>query len=111
MRAKESERMLFMAILKHSPENCFARPENVEAVEEIRRRFSRLDEFEKEAGVKLLGAYLNSNEHTFYFVLESDDYSSVSRFLGGPMLTYHTAKITPVRDLKEVTFLTQAPDD
>ena len=61
-----------------------------------------MEKYEKEAGVKVHGFYLNANEHTFYFILESDNYLDVSKFLGcEPILTHHTAKITPVVTLKE----------
>ena len=46
--------------------------------------------------VKILGAYICPNEHTFYFILESDDYEAISKFLKPPMLTHHSAKISPV---------------
>lgn len=88
--------MLFVAILKHSPENCCMRPENAKASEEARKWFENIEELEKKTGVKLLGGYLNPNEHTAYFILETDDYAGVSRFLGPQLLTYRSAKITPV---------------
>jgi hypothetical protein len=60
------------------------------------------EKYEKEAGVKMHGFYLNANEHTFYFILESDNYLNLSKFLGiDPLLTHHTAKITPVVTLEE----------
>ena len=98
---KGSERMLFVAVLKHSPENCFGRVENAEAAEELREQWKKRDEIRKEAGVKVIGAYINPNEHTFYYILETDDYKGVSKLLGPPMLTHHTAKITPVTRMKE----------
>ena len=98
---KGSVRMLFIAILKHSPENCFMRPENAKASEEPRKRFENIEELEKKTGVKLLGAYMNINEHTAYFILETDDYTGVSRFLGPQLLTHRSAKITPVIKMEE----------
>lgn len=94
--------MLFVAILKHSPEHCFARPENAEAMEEARKRWLGREELQKETGVKVLGVYINPNEHTFYYILESDDYLKVTRFLGPPLLTHHSAKITPVVKLEDI---------
>ena len=45
---------------------------------------------------------MNANEHTFYFIIEADNYLKLSKFLGvGPVLTHHTAKITPVVTLEE----------
>ena len=39
--------------------------------------------------------------HMFYFILECNDFKSVSTFLGPPMLTHHSAKIAPVISLEE----------
>ena len=61
-----------------------------------------MERYETEADVKRHGFYLNSNEHTFYFILEADSFLNVSKFLGyGPILTHHTAKITPVVTYEE----------
>ena len=61
-----------------------------------------MEKYERAAGVKLHGFYLNANEHTFYFIIEADNYLKLSKFLGvGPILTHHTAKITPVATLEE----------
>jgi len=94
--------MLFVAILKHSPEHCWARPENAKAMDEARKRWQEREKVQKEIGVKILGAYVNPNEHTFYYILESDDYMKVTRFLGPPLLTYHSAKITPVVTIEDI---------
>ena len=94
--------MLFVAILKHSPEHCWARPENAKAMDEARKRWQEREKVQKEIGVKVLGAYVNPNEHTFYYILESDDYMKVTRFLGPPLLTYHSAKITPVVTIEDI---------
>ncbi len=62
-----------------------------------------IEKYEKEAGVKRHGFYLNANEHTFYFILEADNYLQISEFLGvDPVLTHHTAKITPVVTVEEM---------
>ena len=46
--------------------------------------------------IDLQGAYVAPNEHTFYFVLEADDFESVTAFLGPPLLTDHEAHLAPV---------------
>lgn len=101
--------MLFMAVLKHSPENCFARPENVKADEEVRKILRKMvqgkEEIEKETGVKVIGSYLNPNEHVFYFIFETSNYGGVHRFLSGPLITHHEAKITPVLALDQIPSL------
>jgi hypothetical protein len=93
--------MLFIAQLTHPPELCFARPEHKDKLESLREYMQNKDKLEKEVGVKVHGAYVNSNEHTFFMVLETDNYANISKFLGGPMLTHHTAKITPVITMRE----------
>lgn len=91
--------LFFIAQLTHSPELCFGRPEHKEKAKEL---MEFMEKYEKEAGVKMHGFYLNANEHTFYFILEADNYLKISKFLGvGPVLTHHTAKITPVVALEE----------
>jgi hypothetical protein len=95
--------MIFIAQLTHSPELCFGRPEHKEKAKELMEFMENMEKYGEEAGVKMHGFYLNANEHTFYFILESDNYLKVSKFLGiGPVLTHHTAKITPVVTLKEI---------
>ena len=94
--------MFFIAQLTHSPELCFGRPEHKEKGKELMEFMENMEKYEKEAGVKKHGFYLNANEHTFYFILESDNYLNVSKFLSvEPVLTHHTAKITPVVTLEE----------
>ena len=94
--------MIFIAQLTHPPELCFGRPEHKEIAQELMEFMENMEKYEKEAGVKKHGFYLNSNEHTFYFILEADNFLKISKFLGvGPLLTHHTAKITPVVSLEE----------
>ena len=94
--------MYIIARLTHSPELCFGRPEHKEKAKEFMEFMENMEKYEKEAEVKVHGFYLNSNEHTFYFIIESDDFGKISKFLGfGPVLTHHTAKITPVVTLEE----------
>jgi len=94
--------LIFIAQLTHSPELCFGRPEHKEKAKELMEFMENMEKYGKEAGVKVHGFYLNANEHTFYFILEADNYLKISKFLGvGPVLTHHTAKITPVVTLEE----------
>ena len=94
--------MIIIAQLTHSPELCFARAEHKEKAKELMEFMENMQKYEKEAGVKVLGFYLNSNEHTFYFIIEADNFIKISKFLSvEPILTHHTAKITPVGTLAE----------
>lgn len=94
--------MIIIAQLTHSPELCFGRPEHKEKYNELLEFMENMDKYEKEAGVKIHGFYLNSNEHTFFFIIEADNFLKISKFLGvSPVLTHHTAKMTPVVTLEE----------
>ena len=90
--------MLFMAILTHTPEHCFARAEyqadGKKWVEEIRKLGEVLD-------IKVHGAYVSPNEHTFYFVLEADNFDASSDLLRPPMLTHHSGKVSPIMTVEE----------
>jgi hypothetical protein len=86
--------MFFIAQLTHSPELCFARPEHKEKYDELFEFLNNMEKYEKEAEVKLHGFYLNANEHTFYFIIEADNYLKLSKFLGvGPILTHHKGRL------------------
>jgi hypothetical protein len=94
--------LFVIAQLTHSPELCFGRPEHKEKAQELMEFMANMEKYEKEAGVKVHGFYLNSNEHTFYFIVEADNFLKISTFLGvEPVLTHHTAKITPVVTLEQ----------
>jgi L-rhamnose mutarotase len=94
--------LIVIAQLTHPPELCFGRSEHKEKFNKLKDFMENMEKYEKEAGVKNHGFYLNSNEHTFYFILEADNYLKISNFLGfAPLLTHHTAKITPVVSLEE----------
>ncbi len=88
----------FIVSLTHTPENCLSRKEYKEAgkqwVENMRSLADKLN-------VKIEGAYITPNEHTFYFVLECNGLKELSEFLGPPLLQLHTAKIHPVITLEE----------
>jgi L-rhamnose mutarotase len=95
--------MLFIAQLTHSPELCLGRPEHKEKAKELMEWIKNCEKYENEAGVKANAIYLNANEHTFFLILEADNYSKISKFLAiGPILTHHTAKITPVVGEEEI---------
>jgi hypothetical protein len=90
--------MIFVATLTHPPELCFA---NSSYKGEGKKWVENMRESAKKLGVKVHGAYVSPNEHTFYFILESDNYNAISDFLSPPMLTHHTARVSPVTALEE----------
>lgn len=55
----------------------------------------------KKLGIEINGAYVCPKEHIFYFILESDSLMAISEFLKPPMLTHHSAKITPIMTIEE----------
>lgn len=92
--------MKFVAKLTHSADNCWARDEHGGKVTQL---VERLDGAEESLGVSVLGAYVAPNEHTFYFVLESDSFESVTSLLGPPLLQDHTADVVPVTTFGDAT--------
>jgi hypothetical protein len=70
--------MLFQVIHTHTNENCPARsPEHAKPFGEW------WQSLKKTTGVKLLSGYVSPIDHTFYFVIEADDFTAVTRELGG----------------------------
>jgi hypothetical protein len=82
-----------MVTLTHTPELCFGRKEYNEAG---KKWFEDMRSSAQKYGVKVQGAYVCPIEHIFYVILESDDFKAVSGFLSPPILTHHSAKITPI---------------
>ncbi len=94
--------MQFIATLTHSPDHCWAREDRAD---DARDWISTMHTRAEEQGIHLHGAYVATNEHTFYFVIEADDFGAVSAFLGPPLLTDHTAHVTPVGNLEDIARL------
>lgn len=90
--------MIVVATLTHPPELCFG---NKQYQEEFMNWAQNMKKSADKLNVKILGAYICPNEHTFYFILESDDYAAISQLLGPPILTHHWAKISPVLPLEK----------
>jgi hypothetical protein len=92
--------MLFVATFQHSADNCWAREEKSETAEEW---IGSIGERAAEHGVELHGSYVTPSEHTIYFILEVDEFESVSRFLDSPFLEDHDGHIAPVHTFGEVS--------
>lgn len=90
--------MLFMATLTHTPEYCLARDEYKA---KGKKWFEEMRASAEVLNIKIHGAYVNPNEHTFYFVLEADNFDAISDFLRPPMLTHHTGKISPIMTVEK----------
>ena len=89
--------MKFIATLSHDPEDCWARKENQE---KARAWIAEMDERADDYDIELHGTYVTPNEHTFYIILESDDFGSVTGFLGPPFLEDHDGHVAPVISLE-----------
>ncbi|MBI2166507.1 MAG: hypothetical protein HYU29_08940 [Chloroflexi bacterium] len=87
--------MLFVATHSHTPESCPV--DDPVSLHQLAK-----EEHAKSCGVKVLGSYIASPEHTFYFVLEAQDYASVARFFR-PVMKIGASRITPVQTLQEAT--------
>ena len=89
---------MFVVTLTHTPELCFGN----ESYKELGRKWvENMKRSARELQIKIHGAYISPNEHTFYFIIESDNFRAISDFLEPPMLTHHTARISPVLDIEE----------
>ena len=85
--------MLFVVTHEHAPELCPADdPAPLHKLAD--------EDHIKESGVKVVGSYVAAPEHTFYLVLEADDYAQVVRYLR-PMMKIGTPDIVPVQTLAE----------
>lgn len=91
--------MKFVATLEHSADNCWAREENKEVANGW---MSTIDERAADHGVGVHGLYVTPNEHTLYFILEADDFASITMFLDSPFLEDHDGRIAPVMTVGEV---------
>ena len=90
--------MRFIATLTHSPGACWTRTEQKGKAGEW---IAGIDHRAAEHGVELLGAYVTPTEHTFYIIVEADDYEDVTCFLGPPLLHDHDGHIAPILTLRE----------
>jgi len=85
--------MMFVATLVHPPELCLARKE---FIPEMKLWIAGMNDKARKLGIKVHGAYSCPTEHTFYFVIESDDFKSITAFFEGIMLTNNNGRISPV---------------
>ncbi|MDD1706800.1 MAG: hypothetical protein LUO81_01190 [Methanoregulaceae archaeon] len=92
--------MMFVVTLVHPPELCLSRKE---FGTEAKRWIDGMNDLAKKLNIRIHGAYSCPNDHTFYFILESDDLKSISAFFSGIMLTNHKGRISPVISLKEAS--------
>ena len=85
--------MLFHVRATHSPENCWARDEHEGKASEI---VARMENAEETFSVTVHSSHVAPNEHTFYFIVESDSFEGVTRLFGPPLLQDHDTDVVPV---------------
>ena len=88
---------MFIATLVHPPELCLARKE---FSTEAKQWINGMNDLAKKLNIKIHGAYSCPNEHTFYFILESDEFKNITAFFSGVMLTNNKGHISPVIPIK-----------
>lgn len=94
--------MMYVATLVHTPELCLARPE---FAVEAKRWINGMSDLAKKLNITVHGAYSCPNEHTFYFILESDDFNAINAFFSGIMLTHHKGRISSVVPVQQAANL------
>jgi hypothetical protein len=82
--------MLFQVIHTHTSENCPAR--SSEQTKPISAWWQAL---KKTPDVKVLVGTVSPLDHTFYIVVEADDYQTLVRALG-PLVSIGTGRVIPV---------------
>ena len=80
--------MQFMITQIHDPQDC---PKDTGG-------FRKVLINEKAAGIKLRDVYIEHGSHTIIYVVETDDYNNIVKFLEPGMMTC-TSSITPVSAL------------
>jgi uncharacterized protein with GYD domain len=90
--------MLFVVTHVHPPELCPC--DNPELVKKTVGVMGSKAHAEK-SGVRVLGSYMVPEEHTFFFIIESNDYGKIMDFFK-PIAKLGTLRITPVGVLGEL---------
>jgi len=93
---------MYVVTLVHTPELCLARKE---FGEEAKQWIGGMDDLAERLGIRVHGAYSCPPEHTFYVILETDDFRKVSAFFSGIMLTNHSGRVSPVIPVREASEL------
>ena len=87
--------MLFHIAHTHDPSAClFGDPKRLAGT------FGKVDEAMATAGATVIGSWVNPAAHTFYWVVEADAASTLTRGLA-PVVELGRADINPVADLAQ----------
>ena len=87
--------MLFQVIHSHSIETCPAQSPGA-----AKRSGEWWQSLKKTPGVKVLSGTVSPLDHTFYIVIEADDYATLARALG-PLVGIGTGRVIPVLTLDQ----------
>jgi hypothetical protein len=94
--------MLFQVVHTHTNETCPG-----QSSEKARQFGEWWQSMKKAPGVKVLTGYVEPMNHTFYIVVEADDYPALARALG-PLNTYGTGHTSPVLTLDQTLPMAEA---
>jgi hypothetical protein len=87
--------MLFQVIHTHTSENCPAG-----SPEQLKPASAWWQALKKTPGVKVLAGTVSPLDHTFYVLVEADDYANVARAMG-PLMSLGTGHVIPVLTLDQ----------
>lgn len=94
--------MVFQVVHTHTNESCPA-----QSTEQAKRLGEWWQSVKKTSGIKVLAGYVSPIDHTFYIILDADDFQTVARSLGA-LNTYGTGRIIPVLTLDQTTPMAEA---
>ena len=83
--------MLFMYVHTHTPDKCIA-----DQPQELLRLFSAVREGCQCGGVKVVSAHAAAHEHTFFWLLDSDDIGALEAAIR-PMTVFGVGHLIPVQ--------------
>ena len=94
--------MLFQVVHTHTNESCPG-----QSSEKARQFGEWWQTMKKAAGVKVLSGYVAPINHTFYILVEADDYAALARALG-PLNSFGSGQTSPILSLDQTLPMVEA---
>jgi hypothetical protein len=94
--------MLFQVVHTHTNESCPG-----QSSEKARQFGEWWQNMKKAVGVKVLSGYVAPINHTFYILVEADDYAALARALG-PLNSFGSGHTSPVISLEQTLPMVEA---
>lgn len=94
--------MLFQVVHTHTIEECPAR-----SPEQTKPMSTWWQALKKTPGVKVVAGNVSPLDHTFYIIVEADDYPTLARALG-PLVSIGTGRVIPVITLDQAFPMAEA---